>query len=326
MLEQGPRNRLGPIEGDVESPMRHLQRVVAAGLLAVAVVAVSVGSASALPPPGNDPSDPIERPTTTRPTSTTRDQPPTSAPASTTTTSPAPAGPATPSLQALVDGISVRRKSVTVVIEAPPGLAVTQPVEISASFNGTRLTRNYDPAIGTRLVHHFPEQDGQARTVFLHITLTERGSQGTFTHCLCYNDYRIEPLYRVDISPLTFTLEDDCDPVGASEALVKWDDPDGNNHEREFSMHRYDTVQIPEFARHWDELPASHHRLVPAVEWRELDPLDTGFYGGPYAGPELIPGTSRTVQARYVNDESDNDCTASWSYTIDHRLLTYPFL
>src|SRR5690349_1053471 len=119
-------------------------------------------------------------------------------------------GPSTPGLTALFKGITVKARSVSAVVTAPPGLPVTNTTEISVLFGNRRVSQNYDRANGTTIAFNYPVGDGKRHNEVITINLTEQAPGGAVP----YHWNRlvvIEPQFEVTVSDLAFTLINDCD-------------------------------------------------------------------------------------------------------------------
>jgi hypothetical protein len=231
--------------------------------------------------------------------------------------------PPTPGLNALFRTITVKARSVSAVVHAPAGLAVTNTTEISVLFGDHRLTQTYDRKAGTTVRFTYPVGDGKRRNEMLTINLTERVPGGA----VAYHWNRlavIEPEFEVTISDLTFTLLNDCDPVGDSEPDVGIGDDQGVV-QVELSMSANETRHLHELSRHVAAAKVSDGLIVPNLSFIEEDL--GGFHGPPGqpVAPALLPGTSRQVRFEAAS-QFDPFCNARFDYVIGIEVLTFTSL
>jgi hypothetical protein len=232
------------------------------------------------------------------------------------------ADPPTPGLNALFRGITVKARSVSAVVHAPAGLAVTNTTEISVLFGNRRVSQNYDRKAGTTITFNYPVGDGKRRNEVLTINLTEQAAGGAVPYH--WNRLAvIEPEFEVTISDLTFTLLNDCDPVGDSEPDVGIAD-DRGVVQVELSMSADEVRHLHQLSRHVAAAKVSDGLVVPELSFAEKDGSFNGVPRQP-AGPALLPGPSRRVQFDDV-DELDAFCNARFDYQIGITVLTFTSL
>jgi hypothetical protein len=230
------------------------------------------------------------------------------------------ADPPTPGTNALFRGITVRARSVSAVVHAPAGLAVTNTTEISVLFGDRRVSQNYDRKAGTTITFNYPVGDGKRRNEVLTINLTEQAPGGAVPYH--WNRLAvIEAEFEVTISDLTFTLLNDCDPVGDSEPDIVIAD-DRGVVELELSMSADEVRHLHQLSRHVAAAKVSDGLVAPQMFFIELDP--TGFHSTPGTPtvPALLPGASRQVRFEEA-DQSDPYCNARFEYVIGINVLTY---
>lgn len=77
----------------------------------------------------------------------------------------------TDNLTKVANAVEVRFKSLTTIVQFKPGLAVTQPVDISVGYyspaGSYRVTQTYSPGSGNRFLYGDNEGEGQTRH-FIH--------------------------------------------------------------------------------------------------------------------------------------------------------------
>jgi hypothetical protein len=91
---------------------------------------------------------------------------------------PDPPIPPTVNLAAVVNGMSLRQKSLTTVITFRQGPPLTAPVEISIGYyspaGNARITQPYNAGGGNRFLYHDKEGDGKPRLMRVDISFMER--------------------------------------------------------------------------------------------------------------------------------------------------------
>src|SRR5262249_49745126 len=171
---------------------------------------------------------------------------------------------------------------------------VASVTEISVLFGDRRISQDYDPSAGNTIAFDYPVGDGQRRTERLTINLTEQAPGGAVP----YHFYRfatVEAQFEVVISDLTFTLLNDCDPVGDSEPVVTIREDRGVVNV-DLSMSADEVRHLHQLSRFVPAATVSDGLVVPLVAFYEDDL--TGFHSqiGQPTGPALLPGTSRVYK------------------------------
>lgn len=251
----------------------------------------------------------------------------------------------TANLTKIANAIEIKAKSLTTMVSVPPGLAVTQPVEISVGFyssaSANRVTQNYSPYIGNRLMSYDVEGDGNARTMRVDITLSEPKPGGGRHTFAVFKTVTLDPLYSVAIGPLSFYLLSACDGIGKNEIYLQWGWPDGKGSETSFSVGSTQTKVINKFFWSKAELNRSKPLRLPSLRFREDDNLAVEVYKGytdckgiwdqpcanawvPTSAGPLVLGKSRTVRGTMT--ELQKQCTALYQYQVQSALVAYPYL
>lgn len=251
----------------------------------------------------------------------------------------------TANLTKIANAIEIRGKSLTTMVSVPPGLAITQPVEISVGFyspaSANRITQTYSPYIGNRLLSYDAEGDGNGRVMRADITLSEpKPGGGRHTFGLS-KTVTLAPLYSVAIGPLSFYLLSACDSIGKNEIYLQWGWPDGKGSETTFGITNTETKVINKFSWSKAELNRSKQLRLPSLRFREDDNLAVEVYKGytdckgiwdqpcanawvPTSAGPLVLGKSRTVRGTMT--EEKKQCTALYQYQVQSTLVTYPYL
>jgi hypothetical protein len=235
-------------------------------------------------------------------------------------------------LRRLATALRVKHKSTTGVMTVAAGLNLTAPVEISVLWDEvgprpTRTTQDYNNATGNRALFLFPPGDGRPRRVAVVITLAERLPDGTSATYAVRTNVTITPLYDITVSPLRFTLEDDCDLVGESEVWLIWLRPNGSVGEFRRGMIEGQFVSIAGFGATYREVGVSAGLEEPPLRFYE-DDVDggTSFHGPPGRnGRGLLPGGNRAVD-RFTYAINDVQCGARYQYDITFQHREYLFL
>jgi hypothetical protein len=234
----------------------------------------------------------------------------------------APAGPfstaPTENLFRVASHLSLRHKSVTTVVTVPPGLGITNRLEISILFGTQRITQNYNEISGNRLAVDFDALEGAARRENVTISLRDDTPTGPKTFALPWT-VNLEPLFDLTISPLGFIALGVCDPLSAADPVIVWIDPEGAVHRVKLDG---DAGRISAgFAGTWPEVGVSSGLTIPGLNWFEQDrPVE--FHLPPARGLPVLPGVSRHV--RTVLD--GGDCDGRFDYDVTLSLRRYPRL
>ncbi len=238
--------------------------------------------------------------------------------------SPPPAAP-TPDLAAVASAISMKHKSLTIVVTVNPGLKLTSPVTISIGYDGPRQTQTYIASSGNRFVYYDPEGDGKPRRRSVSINLSQpKAGGGLYTFDLpWWAD--LDPLYDVAIGPLQFQLITSCALVGNSDIDLVLGRPDQSIIEHKFSVSIIPSIQtINDFAWRRNEISVSAGFVQPAAIFYSRNCFLPGQCfqpSGVQSGVNLVPGKSRTFSS--VINEADDECTASIQYSISYTLHQY---
>jgi hypothetical protein len=251
-------------------------------------------------------------------------------------------GAPTANLAKVANNLHLNFKSTTVVVTLPPGLGITNRVEVSTLFeegapNAQRITQTYDNGNGNRMVVNVAEGTGK-RQVKVVTTLGETAADGTRVGTYAVRStVNLEPLYNIALGPLAIYLVDDCDRYGSSEPVVYWAWPDfpahGFIHRGEVSMYAGETKTIDKFAVTYSVAGQSAKLSYPTFGLFEDDLL--GEEGGPPAGTyetvednphvPLLPGRTHTVKVD-VQLHFGSHCRAKLSYDLTITLRQYPNL
>jgi hypothetical protein len=251
----------------------------------------------------------------------------------------------TPSLTAVANALMLKMKSLTTVLTAPPNLPVTVPVEISVGYYSpaaaNRITQPYVVGSGNRFVYFDQEGDGNPRRLHLDITLRELQAGGQSFSIAWQVD--LDPLYDVDIPPLRFYLDHNCDIVGESEIDLRWYSPDGQLHYSSFSISGYSTKHIIPFAWSQREVSTQRNFHEPIMWFYERDFSFGGIaefnpnFSVDFSAIQLLPGKTQNFDY-YLNERSlgptippinfidQGKCQARVTYNITRALLRYPRL
>jgi hypothetical protein len=237
----------------------------------------------------------------------------------------------TENITKIANAISVRAKSLTTLVVVAPGVALTQPVRISIFYysdGGTNIiNQSYVASSGNHFLYNDKAGDGLPRQRRMDIRLIEnnpRGANFLYTIPVVRN---LDPLYRVSIGPLRFTLVNDCDRVRKSEITFLWNTPEGEDLSAKFSTQAGSSYFVNAFAWSAAEVAVSAKLMVPGLKFRENDP---GLFGyDPPRSPArtgviLVPGKSRMI--RGVVSEEKSQCSANYRYWFQSTLNQYPFL
>lgn len=192
------------------------------------------------------------------------------------------------------------------------------------SSRPTRATQNYNNATGNRSLFVFAAGDGRARPVANVLSLREPGVEGAYT--AVRSNVTIEPLYDVKVSPLTFTLQNDCDAFD-TEIVLLWRSPHGGGNRYEISMSEGQVRTAGAFEQMYQEVGQSANLQEPTVIFYDDDDvLGTDFYGYPTAAtPPLVLGQDLAID-RSVDAENNSACVARIKYSITYQLREYLYL
>ena len=244
----------------------------------------------------------------------------------------------TQNLTLVANALRLNHKSLTTLVTIQQGLPVTQPVEISIGYyspaGNNRITQSYVAGAGNRFLYNDREGDGKMRRIRLDVSLMEPkpgGQPATFSFSWQVD---LDPLYDVTISPLNFSLIDNCDITGNSEIRFVWWAPDDlpqNPHTFNFTTRVGRSTTISQIAWARAELSTQTNlRQLSFYFWEK----DTIHPSSGFRAPErpslnnLVPGKTGVVKGNLTDVASSNkqDCRAYFEYTITYALRTYPYL
>ena len=247
----------------------------------------------------------------------------------------------TADLTAVANAISMRHKSLTILVTVNPNLTLTNPVAISIAFDATRQTRSYVASTGNRFLYNAPLGSGYPRRVGVAITLTEYkpvvGGVATFsranpavgaTFTLPSWWVDLDPLFDVSISPLRFTLQTKCERFyeGDADIRFRWTSPEGIGHRKNFDTTKGRVVTITEFAWARQEVSASANLYFPAWFFFEGDSLRYGAYldSTPTPTTKLLPTTvSGYVGRSLTAGREQSGCVANTAFDITIEVHKY---
>lgn len=145
----------------------------------------------------------------------------------------------TPSLTAIVNNMMMRSKSLTVAVGVAPNLPVSRPVDVTVSYESSLPAKPPERSItspqrynakGLAFIWGDSERDRQPRRVKVNVLFAEQDENGNVTKFAYGYDVVLEPLYDVEIGPLTYHLLENCDGglLGRnSETKISVGRPDG---------------------------------------------------------------------------------------------------
>ncbi len=267
-----------------------------------------------------------------------RAAPPTGPPPTTIAPADRYVGP-TANLTAVANALELRHKSLTLLLTVKPRLVLTNPVTITVTYSvpatstpdGTgfrQYVQSYVASTGNRFLFNDAEGDGKPRRMHFLISLVEPKPGGGARQGWSYNvpvDVNLDPLYDVTISPLDFTLIDDCDRFGDSEIYFSWYFPDGTRKRVSFNASAGKTTTVGYFAWARAEVSASANLRMPAVGFSERDP-EIAFIAKPPppSNVNLVPGKTQLIKD--VRQAENESCRAELKYPIRYQLRWYPYL
>lgn len=237
-------------------------------------------------------------------------------------------GASTANLKKVANALHLDRRSVTVVVTLPPGLGVTNRVDVSVDFDergaSRRVTQPYDNTRGNRILADLADGGGARRRAEVVISLSEASAVYSVRSTV-----DVEPLYDIAVSPLSVYLVNDCDEFGASEPHFYYRLPNGQARDVEISMSGGETYPIGRFAQIYHQVGQSANLGFPTFTFNEDDLFD-GVHEFYSTNPDrnqkpLLPGKSQTVGVD-MTSATDNFCAAKLSYTVTMTLLRFPDL
>jgi hypothetical protein len=239
----------------------------------------------------------------------------------------------TPNLNLVANALGLKTKSLSILLTAQPGLAVTNPVNIRVTYNssvtGSRWIQNiYDAKNGYRNFHNDPDGNRAKRHMKLDILLTEQQPGNQFVNFPITWEIDLDPLFDVAITPLRFKLNTSCERFYEGDADIHflWYSPDAPKYsERSFQSSKGKTTVINEFAWARQEVSAAANLFFPTFSFYEKDtnvfsPLQ---YDIPKPSYKLLPGSSGYV-GRTLNDSSgQKGCSADIAFDINITIRQY---
>src|SRR5437764_10910130 len=248
--------------------------------------------------------------------------PTTSATYSDGTTAPAPP---TQNLANLSRNMRASSAGVSAAVHFDPGLvAGGSSVAVTVRWGSVAQTSGYySNTSGSRFAFNFPPNDGSRRWEVINVTMTERTSVGrTYTYT-AGRSVPIKAIWDVSLSPLKFTLLDDCDWVGDSEIDLYF------SHSAAYGTVSFDLSKgqshfVNEFAKTWNEVGVESDLRVPVTAFSENDPTGAWLGGPPtqtLSDQRILPGTSHHTS--YVQNEATGQCRAQMDYDTVINVHTY---
>jgi hypothetical protein len=236
-------------------------------------------------------------------------------------------GAPTANLRTVADALHLNYKSVTVVVTAPPGLGITNRLDVSLRYGdqGEHVTQPYNNSAGNRLVANLPEGDGGKRREQVTVSLTELTAGGTVVQYAVKSTLTLEPLYNISLGHFHAYLFSDCDPVGDSEPHIYWRSPDDKARDVEVSLSAGEDVPVSNFAVTFTGVGQSANLKLPVFQVWEEDVEVLAFHGNLYAPgvTPLLPGRqTRNVEAVFTA-KNDDTCQVKLRYRISYTLRQY---
>lgn len=235
----------------------------------------------------------------------------------------------TANLTLVANAIALKTKSLSILLTAAPGLAVTNPVNIRVTYNssvtGSRSIQNvYDAKAGYRNFHNDPEGNRAKRHMKLDILLTELQPGNKQVNFPITWEFDLDPLFDASISPLRFKLNNDCDRWGDSEIRFSYRKPDGQSGKKNFSTSKGQTTTINEFVWAAQEVSASAKLFWPDWAFYESDPIETGAFVEGFGTPtlKLLPAASGYV-GRTIQSWHKQSCYADTAFDLIVRVRQY---
>lgn len=242
----------------------------------------------------------------------------------------------TPSLTTVANSLKLQSKSLTSVLALPPGLSLSNPVEIHVEYLSPAsprqtITQAYVVETGNRLVRQDLIGDGKLRRQFMNISLTERPANGAGAQFTLNWQVDLDPLFNVEVSSLRFKLLDDCDWAGKSEVQLAWVKPDKSFGTWNLSRRKGQLITVADFSWSGRAISAKSGLVRPYAIFKESDLCVTMdcFFGlqRPFSPerdlPPLVPGLTEAVTV-IKTPEGGGSCRAKITYPIVHALYVDP--
>lgn len=239
----------------------------------------------------------------------------------------------TPNIAAVARSLDLRTRSLTSQVSFRPGMAPSKPVNIIVEFSSPASqyrapAQTYDTRQGNRFLYNdliagaSSSIWGRPRAMSIKVTFTE----GNSTYVMPLNA-TLDPLFDVSITPLRFTLNNDCDRFGKSEIRFEYRRPDGQIGKKNFSTSKKKTTTINEFAWSAQEVSGSAKVFWPEWHFYESDPAETGVYLEGFGPPKyrLLP-TNGGFVGRTIKSWHGQSCWADTKFDIVSTLRTYTSL
>jgi len=219
-------------------------------------------------------------------------------------------------------------KGVSAAVYFDPGLVSRgSSVAITVRWgNAAQTSGYYNNTYGSRFAFNFPPNDGSQRWEVINVTMTERTSRRRGAPSFSYTAGRsvpIQAVWDVSLSPLKFTLLDDCDWIGDSEIHLYFSHS-GAYGTVEFDLSSGQSHLVNEFAATWNEVGVSSDLRVPVTSFYEKDPFGAWLGGDPtqtLSDQRLLPGT--THHTSYVQNEATGQCRGQIDYDNTITIHTY---
>jgi hypothetical protein len=244
----------------------------------------------------------------------------------------------TPDITAVANAFSLQAKSLTTLIAFKTGVTTTKPVAITVDYSSPAAQyrvgpQAYDACNGNRYLYNDPISGpvgtagysvwGLPRQIAITITLTEANTAGQPYAYSIPLKINLEPLFDVSVTPMNFTLDNDCAWIGDSNLYFYWTSPDGKYHDKKFSTSKGKLVTINEFAWSLQEASASGNVYWPQWAFHDTDfHLSGAWVGGlPQPTKKLLPMGSgwvgRTVESLPA------ECSADIGFNMNIQLHIY---
>lgn len=242
----------------------------------------------------------------------------------------------TPNIAAVARTLDLRTRSLTSQVSFRPGITPSKPVNITVEFSSPASqyrapAQTYDSRQGNRFLYNDPISGppgssnsiwGRPRAMSIKVTFTE----GNSAYVMPLNA-TLDPLFDVSITPLRFTLNNDCDRFGKSEIRFEYRRPDGQIGKKHFSTSKNKTTTINEFAWSAQEVSGTANVFWPEWHFYESDPAETGVYVEGFGPPKyrLLPSNGGFV-GRTIKSWHGQSCWANTKFDILSTLRTYTSL
>jgi hypothetical protein len=200
------------------------------------------------------------------------------------------------------------------------------------SYAPMRITETYVASTGNHFLYNDPLGDGKPRNGLVDITLTEpRPGVGVYSFGIPGNA-RLDPLWDIAVSPLTFTLKSHCATFSEPSFRLTWFSPDSKQNIAAFLANTDEDTTIGSFAWSASEVSASDNYWTPYIADLHLDSFSwTSIFGSSFqpgaaqVSGDLVPGVANQ-QMLEIWDDQDNCGNAYVRYTITYTPRWYPFL